>query len=88
MNKSLSLMVQLYDQKSNNFMGVFSENMSMYSLKAVGNTTISLIAPWAIIIDIVIHLMMNSRMQSFALKNLAHCSGAQVLKVLYSISLM
>ena len=69
-------------------MGVFSENMSTYSLEAVGSVIFSLIALLAMIIDIDILLIINSGIQSFALKNLAHCFGAQVLKVSYSSSSM
>ena len=45
MNKSLSLMAWSYDQKSGNFMEVFLENMSIYSLKADSSVTFSFVAP-------------------------------------------
>ena len=69
-------------------MSVFLKNMSAYSLKAIGSVTFFLLVPWAMIIDIIILLMMNSGIQLFALKNLVCCSGAQVLKVLYSLFLI
>ena len=64
-------------------MEVFPENMSSYSLKATGRVTFSLIAPLVMMVDIIVHLIMNSRMQPLVLKNLAcsiyhrryHCSG-------------
>ena len=64
----------------------FSENTSLYSLKAVSRVTFSLVTPWAMIVDIDVHLMMNSGTQLLVLKSLACCSGIQVLKVLYSSS--
>ena len=88
MNKSLNSMTWSYGWESGNSMGIFLENMSVYSLKGIGSVTFFLIDHWAMIIDIVILLMTNSEMQPFALKNLACCSAAQVLKVMYSSSLM
>ena len=86
MNESLSLIVWSYNQKGGNFVGVFLENTSAYSLKAAGSMTFSLVAPWAMIVDIIVLLMTNSGTQPFVLKNLACCSGTQVLKVSYSSS--
>ena len=43
MNKSLSSMVWSYDQEGGNLVGVFSENTSLYSLKAVGRVTFPLV---------------------------------------------
>ena len=44
MNESLSLMAWSYGQEDGNLVGVFSENMSSYSLKAIGKMTFSLAA--------------------------------------------
>ena len=45
MNQSLSSIMWSYGQEGGNFMGVFLENTSVYSLKADGSTIFSFIAP-------------------------------------------
>ena len=45
MNESLSSIAWLWNQKDGNFVEVFLENMSSYSLNAASQVAFSLVAP-------------------------------------------